>query len=303
MAARLSVSRTSVWKLVERLRAEGHDVEARPNHGYRLTRRADVLTGTNILSGLETKWLGGQIEAVEVTDSTNLLARELAAKGAAQGLVVVAESQSAGRGRLGRTWSAPKGKAVLMSILLRPQLPASAVFGLTMAASVCLVRAVKSVTGLDAKVKWPNDVYVDDLKMAGILTEFTAGPDVVEYVIVGVGINVNQTEAELGRLDQPAVSLRTASGRRIDRAELLGEYLRQLEPVFERVAKGDTSSLRKEYERLNLVLGRQVTVSGMAEPVTGQAVGLAPDGSLIVKTAGGMRRTIVCGDVTLRNRA
>jgi BirA family biotin operon repressor/biotin-[acetyl-CoA-carboxylase] ligase len=296
LARKLGVSRTAIWKLLDRLQSAGLEIESKPGKGYRLIGAADRLTEARILAGLNTKWLGHEIVCYEQTDSTNIRARELAETGAPHGLVITAEHQPAGRGRLDRKWLAPRGRALLVSILLRPRLSPRAVFGLTMAASVCLVQAVADLTSVRAQIKWPNDVYADDKKLAGILTEFSAQPDVIEHAVIGVGINVNQTAVDLERLDQPAASLRVLTGRRIDRTDLLRQYLVRLEPTLDAVETGRNEQLKAEYDRLSLVLGRQVTVAGLDQTVQGRAVRVAADGSLIVATDHG-QVPVTCGDV------
>ncbi len=298
LARRLGVSRTAVWKLLEKLQAAGLIIESRPGRGYRLTGARDRLAEARLLAGLDTGWLGHEIVCLDQTDSTNLRARELAEAGAAHGLVITAEFQSAGRGRLDRRWLAPRGRALLVSILLRPRIPPMAVFGLTMASSVCLALTIRDLTGVEAGVKWPNDVFAEGKKLAGILTEFASRPDLIEHAVIGLGLNVNQTAIDLGRLDQPSASLRTLTGRRLDRTEVLRAYLTRLEPTLEAVEGGHYEKLRADYERLSLVLGRRVSVAGLNDTVSGRAVRVAADGSLVVATDRG-QVTVTCGDVTL----
>lgn len=300
LARRLGVSRTAIWKLLENLRAEGITIESRPGLGYRFRRAADRVSAPRILAGLNTKWLGHEVFSHPVVDSTNQRAKDLAAQSdGAHGTLIVAERQTAGRGRLGRTWQAPPGRALLFSLLLRSRLAPRAVFGLTMAASVCLARTIQETTGVAALVKWPNDVFAEGKKLAGILTEFSAFPDVINYAVVGIGLNVNQTGNDLSRLDQPATSLRQLTGRRLDRVWFLGEYLSRLEGALEAVERGDLDALKADYDRLSLVLGRRVRVTGVMAPVTGRAVALAADGTLILE-AGGRKIEVNCGDVSLR---
>ncbi|MBU0516168.1 MAG: biotin--[acetyl-CoA-carboxylase] ligase [Proteobacteria bacterium] len=300
LAAGLGVSRTAVWKLLENLRAQGVIIESRPGLGYHFRRAADRVSAPRILAGLNTTWLGHEVFSHQVVDSTNQRAKDLAAGGdGGHGALVVAERQTAGRGRLDRPWKAPSGRALLFSLLLRPRLAPRAVFGLTMASSVCLARVIQETTGVAAMVKWPNDVYAEGKKLAGILTEFSAFPDVIDYAVVGIGLNVNQTENDLSRLDRPATSLRQLCGRRLDRVRFLGEYLSRLEGALEAVEQGDLTHLKAEYDRLSLVLGRTVTVTGVMAPVTGRAVATAADGSLILDAKGEEIR-VNCGDVSLR---
>jgi BirA family biotin operon repressor/biotin-[acetyl-CoA-carboxylase] ligase len=297
LARSLGVSRTAVWKLLEKLQAAGLAIESRPGRGYCLLGAKDHLTEARLLAGLDTKWLGGEIVCLDETDSTNIRARELSESGAPHGLVITAEFQSAGRGRRDRRWLAPRGRALLFSILLRPRIPPPAVFGLTMASSVCLALTVRDLTGVEALVKWPNDVFAQGKKLAGILTEFASRPDLIEHAVIGLGLNVNQTAGHLERLDQPSASLRTLTGRRLDRTEILRAYLTRLEPALEAVEQGHTERLKAEYERLSLVLGRRVTVAGLRETVQGRAVRVAEDGALVVATDRGQVR-VTCGDVT-----
>ena len=190
----LGVSRTAVWKAVGELREEGYVIEAVRNRGYRLVEGADVITQAELASMLHTQWIGTRLEYFDETDSTNTRARKLAEEGAPHGTLVIADSQSSGKGRRGRLWTSPRGVGIWMSMLLRPDIAPVHASMLTLIAGMAVVRGVKESTGLDAMIKWPNDAVLAGRKICGILTEMSTEDETIRYVITGIGINVNIDE-------------------------------------------------------------------------------------------------------------
>lgn len=190
------VSRTAVWKAISQLREEGYDIEAVKNRGYKLGsgETPDLLTASEIVSRLHTEQMGKNCIFLESVDSTNNYAKRIAEQGAETGTLVVAEEQTGGKGRRGRSWETPKGANIAMTILLKPQIRPEHASRLTLLMAMAVVRGIQSVTGLEAGIKWPNDVVVDGHKVCGILTEMSTEVDYINYVVIGTGINVNQTE-------------------------------------------------------------------------------------------------------------
>src|SRR5438094_2249843 len=221
LSQKLGLSRAAVWARIEELRSLGYDIEASPHTGYRLLNAPDVLHGDDLLSRLgRTRTVGRDIRVFQETTSTNDIIEKLAHDGVKEGVVVFAESQSKGRGRLGRKWVSPARKGLWFSVLLRPKLRPQAVTQLTIAAATALVRGIRSATGVTLEIKWPNDIYLHGKKVAGILTEMNGELDTVKYVILGIGVDVNlganEFPADLRKL---ATSLKIEVGVTLDRAE------------------------------------------------------------------------------------
>ncbi len=295
LADRLGLSRTAIWKRMAKLKAEGVIIEAVKGRGYRLPRWPEGLTPSLIAASLETAWLGRPVHYFAETDSTNLRAKALAAAGASHGTLVIADFQSQGRGRLDRSWLSPPGKSLLLSLVLRPELEIGGFFRLTMAAGLSLARAVAETTGLDPRLKWPNDLFLDERKLAGILTEVSGQAQVLDWAVVGLGVNVNAAPA-LERADHPAVCLAEAAGGEIDRLALLNRFLVHFEAFLE--AGLPPEEIRRRWKERSLTLGRRVTVTDRGRRITGLAEDVDVDGALLLRTDEGVRR-IVCGDVSL----
>jgi BirA family biotin operon repressor/biotin-[acetyl-CoA-carboxylase] ligase len=234
-------------------------------------------------------------------DSTQRIARELARDGAEEGTCVIAEAQTAGRGRLGRTWHSPAGLNLYTSIVLRPVAEPTAVPQLALVAGIAVAAAIRAETQLPAQLKWPNDVLIDGRKVAGILTEMEAEVERVHFVIAGIGVNVNApARAFSPELRATATSLAIAGGRRVDRAAVTARLLVELEERVARFASGGFAALRAEWEALSCLTGRPVTVTAADGQTPGQILGIADDGALRLATASGEAR-IVAGEVTLRS--
>lgn len=299
MGHELGVSRAAVAKAVGGLRDLGFEINAKPRAGYRLISEPEDLLPVRVEAKLTPGGLGSPLIHFPEIDSTNLEGRRRAEAGAPHGACLVADHQSAGRGRLGRRWQAPPKTCLLISVLLRPTLPLARVFGLTLVSSLAVCRAVEDLCGLAPRIKWPNDVYLDGRKLAGILTEFTSRAERVEYVVLGIGLNVNLTPAHLKRLDQPANSLKAATGKNWDRALVLAALLNNLSELYDMHAAGEEEELRRQYNARSWLTGRQVQVRDGEEIRSGKAVGLAPDGALLLEMAGGEVVSISHGDVSV----
>ncbi|MEW6667824.1 MAG: biotin--[acetyl-CoA-carboxylase] ligase [Thermodesulfobacteriota bacterium] len=232
-------------------------------------------------------------------DSTNALARDLALEGSPEGTLVLAEEQTAGRGRRGRIWASPAGQNLLVSILLRPCIDPEQVFMLTMVLALVTVRALTRLTGLTPLIKWPNDLYVRGKKLAGILTEFGTKGKILDYAVLGMGINVNWHPPQEEGIRHPATSILAETGRRFSRNELLLEILKGLEGSYERVLQGKIEDFYREWNEFSLILGRRVTVESESGTVEGKAVRIDGQGALILQEPDGSERRVLCGDVSL----
>jgi BirA family transcriptional regulator, biotin operon repressor / biotin---[acetyl-CoA-carboxylase] ligase len=262
----------------------------------------EALTGASIRAGLGTAFVGQEVHFWPETGSTNDEARRLARAGAPEGTLVVAEHQTAGRGRLERSWAAPPGSSLLLSLIFRPTLAPAQVQRLTMVCGLAIVEAVEATTGLPVGLKWPNDVVAGDAKLGGILAEVEHQGEAVAYAVVGMGLNVNLRPSDLPHdLAQPATSLAELLGEPVPRLPLLQALLRAVERRMLALAAGH--SPHEEWAARLVTLGRRVTVSGAGPTFQGRAEGVSPDGALLVRRAGGRLETVLAGDVTLRGAA
>jgi BirA family biotin operon repressor/biotin-[acetyl-CoA-carboxylase] ligase len=301
LAEQLAISRAAVWSRIEELRKVGFDIEAGPHLGYRLVDEPDALLADDLSARLgETKVVGRDIRVFEETTSTNDVIEKLARDGVKEGAVVFAESQTKGRGRLGRKWMSPTRKGLWFSVLLRPDLRPQETTQLTVASATALRRAIKTVTGLSAEIKWPNDLLIGGKKVVGILTELSAELDRVRHVILGIGVDVNQKANEFPvELRKIATSLKIESGGEISRAELATEILRELDRDYARICSGKFPQVADEWEAACATIGKTVSVQMGVRLVRGCAEALDDDGALLVRTEHGHLERIIGGDVTL----
>jgi BirA family transcriptional regulator, biotin operon repressor / biotin---[acetyl-CoA-carboxylase] ligase len=301
LAERIGVSRAAIWARIEELRQLGYDIEASPHLGYRLLSSPDVLHADDLLSLLgKTKVIGRDIRVFEQTTSTNDVIEKLARDGAKEGVVVFAESQTRGRGRLGRKWMSPARKGLWFSILLRPNLRPQKATQLTVAVATALRRAIESETGLKPEIKWPNDILIRGKKVAGILTELNAELDKVRYIILGIGVDVNMSAADYpSELRKLATSLKIELGNPVSRSELAATVLRELDNDYARVCDGQFEAVADEWEKHCSTIGRNVAIQTGERSVRGRAETLGEDGAMMVRTEHGHLERIVGGDVTL----
>ncbi len=301
MAEQLDISRAAIWARIDELRKVGYDIEASPHFGYKLVSWPDALHADDLLARLgKTKVVGRDIQVFEQTTSTNDVVEKLARDGVKEGAVVFAESQTKGRGRLGRVWQSPTRRGLWFSVLLRPNLRPQETTQLTVISATALRRAIKTVVGLSAEIKWPNDVLFGGKKVAGILTEMGAEVDRVRHVIIGIGVDVNQDANEFAsELRQTATSLKLVAGEEICRAELATEILRELDVDYARICAGKFSEVADEWEAACVTIGKNVTVHVGHRKFRGRAEALDDDGALLVRTEHGHLERIIGGDVML----
>lgn len=301
LSQKLGISRAAIWARIEELRGLGYDIEASPHLGYRLLSVPDVLHADDLLSALGRHGIiGRDIRVFEETTSTNDVIEKLARDKVKEGVVVFAESQSRGRGRLGRKWISPPRKGLWFSILLRPNIRPVAVTQMTIAAATALFRAIRAQTGVTTEIKWPNDILIRGKKVAGILTELSAETDRIKYVILGVGIDVNQTAAEFpADLRRIATSLRIETGQKQNRAELAVKVLHELDRDYEHVREGRFEDLSAEWEKHCSTIGHQVVIHVGDRKIQGRAEALDTDGALLIRTQHGHLERIIGGDVTV----
>jgi len=298
IARGIGVSRSTVWKWVERLRELGVKVKGHPRTGYFLEKVPDILTPDMLRQRLKGSVFGKRIHHFFKIDSTNRVALELGHAGEPEGAIVVAEEQTAGRGRAGRSWHSERATGIYLSLLLRPRLAPVQAPLLTMMAGLSARTAIESATGLPLDIKWPNDLMIRGKKVGGILTEMHAEPSQVRFVIVGMGINVNQ-EKFPGELAAVASSLRAESGKRESRLEIVVKLLREFENDYNRFMGEGSASVVKRFEEVSsYARGKRVQVASGVESFSGVTAGLAPEGLLRVKRDDGEVITVVAGDVS-----
>ncbi len=302
LAHQLGISRAAVWAHIQELRALGYDITASPHHGYRLLSTPDLLHADDLLSRLgKPQLIGRDIRVFRATTSTSDVVEKLARDGVAEGVVVFAEAQTRGRGRLGRRWVSPAGKGLWFSVLLRPRLRPQQMTQLTIAAATAVARAVRAQTSLRPEVKWPNDLLLGGRKFGGILTELSGEQDRVRHAVLGIGLDVNVTASDFPpELRRGATSLRIESGQPVPRAELAVAVLRELEVDYARLTTGRFEEVADEWEALCTTLGRDLEVSIGERRLRGRAEALDQDGSLLLRTDYGRLECVTGGDVTLR---
>lgn len=269
---------------------------------HKLTKRVDVLSKKEVIKNLKTKkWAKEHYCFFKEIDSTNNYAKKLANDEKPEGTVIVAEEQSQGRGRLNRNWLSSKGKAILTSIILRPSISPEFAAQITLVMAVGIIRALKRKLNIEAKIKWPNDIIINDLKVCGILTEMSAEIERVDYIIVGIGLNVNNTVAEFPEeIKKNATSLRICLGQEVNRVELFQTILEELEEVYNSYLKEGFSRILEEWKDNSYTLGEKVVVKMPQKIIEGIAIDIDKYGCLIVKDKLGKKHEIIAGDVLVR---
>ena len=297
IAKEIGVSRSTVWRWVERLREVGVRVKGKPNTGYFLERVPDILTPNMLRQQLKGSMFSKKIHHYFRTDSTNRVALELGYANEPEGSVVLAEEQTAGRGRAGRSWHSERAAGIYVTLLLRPRISPVQAPLLTMMAGLSAHTAIQAQTGLQPDVKWPNDLMLSGKKLGGILTEMHAETTLVRFVIVGIGINVNQEKfpAELNAI---ATSLRAETGKPQSRLELLARLLREFETDYNRFLREGAASIIERFTQVSsYARGKRVRVTNGGESFVGVTAGLRPEGLLQVQQDDGTLTTVLAGDV------
>lgn len=296
---KFGVSRTAIWKVINQLKEAGYEIEAAQNKGYHLIAAPDVMTEAELESLKNTQWAGCEIYCFDSIDSTNTKAKELAEAGHPSGTLVVADQQTLGRGRRGRSWESPAGTGIFMTLMLKPDINPNNASMLTLVAAMATARAITEVTGEAAQIKWPNDIVMNGKKVVGILTEMSAQFDYINHIVVGIGINVHNEEFPED-IAKTASSLLLECGHRIHRASLIEAFLEEFERLYAvYLETEDMSGLQKEYDSLLVNRGRQVRVLDPKEPFEGKAMGITKKGELIVDTWES-RKLVSSGEVSVR---
>lgn len=295
----LGCSRTAVWKHIEDLRKNGYELEAAPRKGYRITYIPNLLSDSEIKAGLETEFIGNDIVFKRSLNSTQELAHRLATDGAKEGTVVVADEQTGGKGRLGRTWFSPIGSGIWMSLIVRPEIPPQQAPQLTLLTAVAVVRGIKEATNIDCEIKWPNDILYEGKKLVGILTEMQAEPDQVHSIIIGVGVNVNQA-AFPNELDSLATSLRIITGKEIKRSIVIQKIFEHFEKLYVEYLNSGFLMIKKMWEVYTVTLGKRISARTVSKTIEGYAKGINDEGVLLLEDDNGEINYIYSADIEIK---
>ncbi len=292
----LGCSRTAVWKHIEELRKAGYKLEAAPRKGYRIIHQPNLLTESEIKAGLATNYLGKHVHYEKSVKSTQEIAHRISRDGAIEGTIVVADEQVAGKGRLGRPWFSPIGTGIWMSLILRPKIPPQQAPQLTLLTAVAVIRGIKAATDLQCDIKWPNDILLNGRKLVGILTEMQADPDQIHSVIIGIGINVNETDFP-EEIKEIATSLKIEKEEEINRATVIKSILEQFEELYELFLNEGFIPIKKLWESNAITIGRNITARTTTNSIHGFAQGITEDGVLLLKDEKGEIHKIYSADI------
>jgi BirA family biotin operon repressor/biotin-[acetyl-CoA-carboxylase] ligase len=302
LSENLGITRTAVWKHIKRLREEGYGIQSVSKRGYRLESSPDLFDRSAIGSVMHTRVFGNDIVFLKETDSTNNELKRLAAGGAPEGTVVIAERQLAGRGRRGRTWQLGEGKGVTMSILLRPDIPPANIQAITLAASSAVVRAIEPYTNIKPEIKWPNDILLSGRKVCGILTEMTAEPDRILSIIVGIGLNVFQQEEDFpDELKATATSIVLNSSGTVSRTVLTTAILEEFEDLYlDFIQRQSTAKFLDIWRSFSGTIGCDIIIYQGEKSWQARALDVLEDGCLLVESADGTRQAVASGEISIR---
>lgn len=300
LSNQLGVTRTAVWKYINALKQEGYIIESVPRKGYKLTNEPDILSKNELLIELEQSRLGNNIYYFETIDSTNSYAKKMALDGAVEGTIVLSDEQTGGRGRLGRAWVSPPGTSISMSMLLRPDILPNEAAKITEITAASLANAISKVTGLDVGIKWPNDIIIDNKKVCGILTEMNAELNNINYVIVGIGINVNIDEFP-EEISNIATSLKRIVGKDVSRKDIVINIVKEFEKLYYDFI--NTGSLDRTVEickEKSVTLGKVVKIINKKETIIAKAIDITENGELVIKKDDGEIINVISGEVSVR---
>ena len=300
LALSLNVSRTAIWKHIKALIADGYAVDS-SKKGYRLSAPADLLSPGEICPGLATNIFGRKhyLYYREI-DSTNNQARRLASKGYPEGTVVVAEMQTAGRGRRGRTWYSPNGQGIYMSVILRPMLPLKEISRVSILTAVAITETFATELDLQARIKWPNDIFINGRKIAGILSEAVTDMDSIEYIVVGIGLNINNKFREFpDDFRTAATSVLTEHKLPGSRVKLLQTLLLNLERHYQALLAGQFASTLEQARTLSMVIGQEVRLDTINGFIVGRAFDIDDNGYLLIRDQQGEIHTVLSGEISV----
>jgi birA, biotin-[acetyl-CoA-carboxylase] ligase region len=300
LCEKLGVSRTAVWKVIKQLREEGYQIEAIQNKGYYIASSPEIFSASEISSRLSVDSFIQKIYEYPEIDSTNKQAKKLAEEGAVNGTLVIADKQYQGKGRHGRSWETQSGTSIAMSLILKPDIMPNFASMLTLVMGMSILEVCQKVLSVKVEIKWPNDVIIDGKKVCGILTEMSAEADYVNYLIIGVGINVNGTTF-IDDLEDRAISLKMATGEQISRSELTVEILETFQKNYKLFLENkNVRFLMKQYNANLAGINNKVRVFNQQEEYIGTSLGINESGELLVENAAGKCQKVYSGEVSVR---
>ncbi|MDI3481889.1 MAG: BirA family transcriptional regulator [Tepidanaerobacteraceae bacterium] len=295
----LGVSRSAVWKQINQLREMGYEIEASTRLGYRISKSPDILLPEEIWAKADLSFLGNRIYYFSSIDSTNTQAKKLAQQGAPHGTLVIADEQTGGKGRMGRSWLSPAGEGIWVSVILKPRFMPFDAPKLTILTAVAVVEAIRRETCIPAEIKWPNDILVEGKKVCGILTEMSAELDALNFVVIGIGINVN-SDFFPEEIRDKAISLKMALGETVKRLDIMSCFLERLEYHYNASISQGFESVFEKWRKLCCNLGKPVEIVAGSKVITGIALNIDAQGALMIKKDNGEIEKVLSGDVSLR---
>ncbi len=296
----LGVSRASIWKYINKLKDEGYEIESISKNGYKLISCPDLLVEQEINTYLNTKYIGRNIVYFHSIDSTNTKAKEIGRLDIIDGTVVISEEQTAGRGRVGRQWISPKYKGIWMSIILKPDMEPSNASNITLIAAAAVTKALKDFD-VDVQIKWPNDIILKNKKLGGILTEMSSELNLIEYIIIGIGINVNNSEEDFSdTLEKIATSLKIETAENFNRQKLIGSILNHFETLYEEyIFESNLASTIQVCKKNSILLGKEIQLYHKGVLITATAVDISDEGLLLIQHKDGSVEKIISGEVSM----
>ncbi|CAM3978724.1 biotin--[acetyl-CoA-carboxylase] ligase [Lederbergia lenta] len=301
LAEMIGCSRTAIWKQIEELRKSGFEIEAIRKKGYRIIHKPDQLSENEILMGLETSVLGRNILYFDTIDSTQNKANEVARMDAPEGTIVIAEEQTSGRGRMAREWHSSKHKGIWMSLILRPQLPPEKAPQFTLITAIAIARAIEEVTGKEPEIKWPNDILFHGKKMTGILTELHSEADKINFIIIGIGLNVNQEMPDFPEeVREIATSLAIENGKKVSRVILLQHILKNFEKYYQLYLEKGFGTLKVIWESYVTSIGKSIIARTISGEIVGKALGITEEGVLKIQDAEGQIHYVYSADIEIK---
>jgi BirA family biotin operon repressor/biotin-[acetyl-CoA-carboxylase] ligase len=299
LSIELGITRSAVWKHINELRAMGYDISSSQKEGYRLTRTSTKLLPYEIQKNLKTQFIGKTMRYLENTPSTIWVGKQICAEGdmgKMHGLVIIAEEQTGGIGRMGRAWVSPSG-GIWITIVLKPSIPIDHVFMVTMAGSVAVARAIRKEFELGALIKWPNDIFIGDKKVAGLLLELSAESDTIHHCLLGIGIDANVPMNGFSPdLRKDITSISAEVGHEIDRATFLARILKEFENRYLLIEDGEYDSIIREWKSLSCTLEHRVHITTMKNSFEGDAIDIDEFGALIIRKDNGKIERVIAGD-------
>lgn len=301
IADQFGLSRTAIWKYVKELELDGYEIGTVRKKGYFLITVPDKVNAANIKKHLNTQTYGQTIHYYETLESTQFIAHDESQNGAQDGTLIISEEQTLGKGRMSRPWNSTFGKGIWMSLIVRPNLAPHQAPQMTLVAAVAVTRAIEEITGIHPDIKWPNDILINGKKVTGILTELQADPDRVKAIILGIGINVNQSPDDFPvELSTIATSLKIALGSEVNRSKLIAKVLEFLEQYTKIYEMHGFAPIKLLWEGYSNTVGKRIRAVMLNEVLDGTAIGISDEGLLKIRLEDGTVRGIYSADIEIQ---